>query len=255
MTPEDRSLKFRSRPNNRYWWYRLQDTSYVPPIFAGLGDDEWQIMDQWFEDTEAKFPSPGEVSIPGISLLAALIGGNGVGAVVQCGHYVGFSTLLLGFLLRRMSKRNALFSIDIDEASTAYTEKWIQRAGLGDQVRLEICSSSDAALPEAALAFFGRAPQIVFIDSSHQHAHTIEELDLWYEALRPGGLIVMHDVSTFAQSFDATGSGGVQNAVKDWARTRGLTPFLMNSFVTSQPPDDLVYKDGCGIGLLQKAMG
>lgn len=252
MSNERRSLEFRSRTHNRYWWYRLKDTAYVPPVFSSLSEPEWQLMDDWFATTEREFASPGEMSVPGISLLSGLIGGNGIGAIVQCGHYVGYSTLLLGFLLRRMGKEQALFSLDIDKQATAFTQQWVDKAELGNQVRLKVSDSAAADAPAQARDYFGREVQMVIIDSSHQYAHTLAELDLWYDALPAGGMIVMHDVSRFAQSFDATGNGGVLRASLEWCERRGVAPLLLNSFVSREPPEQLAYRDGCGLGIIQK---
>jgi len=84
-----------------------------------------------------------------MSMLWALIGGNGVSRIVQAGHYAGYSTLLLGFLLRAMGKRHALFSIDIDRAVTDYTQQWTERAGLADILHLSV---RDSVAPDAVIA-------------------------------------------------------------------------------------------------------
>jgi len=249
-----KTLNFKEKEHNRYWWYKLSDTDYIPPVIANLKDEEWQILNQWFIETELKYPSPGEISIPGISFLAGLIGGNGVRSIVQCGHYVGFSTLILGFLLRSMGKESALYSIDLDEDSTKFTQKWLDKASLNKQVKLKLSNSSDAKLPKLASEYFGNnPPQIVFIDSSHQYSHTLEELDLWYDAIPVGGFLILHDVTSFAATFDSSGKGGVLLAVEEWSKKKGVKSFLINSFVDgTQELDTLVYKDGCGIGVIQK---
>ncbi len=252
---QERSRNFGTNPHNGYWWHRLKGSDYVPPVYAGLSDYEWLILQQWFDDTEQKFPSPGEVSIPGISFLSGLIGGSAISSIVQCGHFVGYSSLMLGFLFRKMGKKNALFSIDIDPVPTRYTQDWIERAGLQEYVKLSVASSSDPAMVEEARAFHGSSPHLVFIDSSHRYAHTLEELDLWWEALKPGGLIVLHDISVFAQQFVGPDDGGVLRAVREWSEKAGVQPFLMNQFVDGgTQPADLTYKDGCGLGLLQKPL-
>ena len=220
-----RSEQFRQREHNRYWWYRLKDTDYVPLVLRGLSDAEWRVLDAWFTETGAKYENPGEISIPGISMLAGIISGNGIGAVVQCGHYVGFSTLLIGFLLRSMGKKNALFSIDIDAAVTGYTQSWVDRAALNEYVALRVGTSSAPSLRETVRAYFSRDPQLVFIDSSHQYTHTLDELDLWYDALVPGGLLVLHDVSVLAQAFDRTNGGGVLTAAREWLGRRQNVTF------------------------------
>jgi predicted O-methyltransferase YrrM len=252
MSYSTRSNHFHQRDHSRYWWYKIPDNRYTPPIFSGLSNEEWDIMDNWFSTTEQVFDNPGEMAIPGISFVAGLIGGNGIHAIVQCGHYAGYSTLLLGFLLRSMGKKNALFSIDIDAQVTQFTREWVKKAGIEAQVNLCIANSADATLPAQARAYFGRDIQMVIIDSSHQYAHTLTELDLWYDALPVGGLIVMHDVSRCAQTFDATKEGGVLRAVQEWAKKRKIHPLLLNDFVTDQFSPDNIYRDGCGIALIQK---
>jgi predicted O-methyltransferase YrrM len=250
-TPE-RSIAFSKRISNRYWWYRLDDANYIPPVLSILSEEEWHLLDEWFNETERRFEAPGEISIPGISLLSGIIGGNGVSRVVQCGHYVGYSTLLLGFLLRRMNKKHSIFSVDIDPHCTEFTREWVDRAGLNEYVHLHIGDSSDPNLPEQARSYLGGPIQLTFIDSSHQYAHTLKELDLWYEALTRGGILALHDVSAFAQTFDPTSKGGVLAAVAEWAFKKGVFPLLLNSFVNEIPPSQLVYRDGCGIGIIQK---
>ncbi len=252
MLPSTRSADFHQRDHSRYWWYKIPDNHYTPPIFAGLSNEEWHIMDNWFSTTEQVFDNPGEMAIPGISFVAGLIGGNGINAIVQCGHYAGYSTLLLGFLLRSMGKQKALFSIDIDPQVTEFTNAWVSKAGIEHQVNLCIANSADADLPAKARAYFEREIQMVIIDSSHQYAHTLKELDLWYDALPIGGLIVMHDVSRCAQTFDATKQGGVLRAIDEWTMKRHIRPLLLNNFVTDQFSPQNIYRDGCGIALIQK---
>ncbi len=250
-----RSTLFSSRKHNRYWWYALSDSKYIPPVFQCLSDDEWELLNEWFYDTEQKYPSPGEIGVPGISFLSGLIGGNGLSRIVQCGHYVGFSSLMLGFLLRGMGKKQSLFSIDNDQAVTKYTQSWMDRADLNSYVKLTVNDSANHDNVATAEEWLGGKPQIVFIDSSHQYGHTLRELDLWYDQLTPGGILLMHDVSIYAQRFDSTGAGGVLPAVNDWCEKRGVRPLLLNNFVDGtgiSDPNILTYKDGCGLGLIQK---
>lgn len=250
----ERSGKFRQLTHNRYWWHRVPEANYVPLPYGMLSEQEWEIMSQWFEDTEKKYPSTGEANVPPLSLLVGLISGNAINRIVQCGHYVGYSTLLLGFLLRGMGQNNALFSIDIDPAVTEYTATWIEKAGLENQVRLNVADSADPDGPKKVFDFFGgRPPQLIFIDSSHQYEHTLKELDLWYETLPLGGLLVLHDTSRFAAAFDSTGGGGVFRAVSEWCATHGRSSLMLNSFVSGGSPGDYPYLDGCGLTIIQKS--
>jgi predicted O-methyltransferase YrrM len=120
---QSRDFLFRGRPLNRYCWHNRAATGYVPPIFAALTEHEWDMIDACFTETDIEFAGPGEVSVPGTSFLAGLIAGSGISAMVQCRHYFGFSTLLLGLCFRAMSKKMALFSIDIDPEATDYTKR------------------------------------------------------------------------------------------------------------------------------------
>ena len=252
MKKNTRTPKFGDVNHNRYWWYRLRGCDYSPMVFSSLSNAEWQVMSDWFEDTEQRFQSPGEMSVPAISLISGLISGNGLGAIVQCGHYAGYSTLLVGFLLRSMGKNNSFFSVDIDPVMTKYTNSFVKKGELDEQVRLHIGDSADIRLPEIARDYLGRDPELIIIDSSHQYDHTLKELDLWYKALPIGGLILMHDVSKFAQSFDSTNRGGVRKALLEWSESRQVAFLALNEFVVDEPPNQLVYKDGCGIALIQK---
>ncbi|MDW5317786.1 class I SAM-dependent methyltransferase [Rhizobium sp. PL01] len=186
--------------------------------------------------------------------MAGLIGGNGIKRVVQCGHYVGFSSLMFGFLMRSMGQQCSVYSVDIDQSVTDYTNSWLDRAELTKYVKLAVNDSAAANNVSDAAAWLGGAPQMVLIDSSHQYAHTLRELDLWYDHLAPGGFLLMHDVSIFAQQYDADKAGGVMSAVNEWCQRRQIQPMLINRFAQDGiDANDLVYKDGCGMGIIQKS--
>ena len=250
-----RSIPFGSRENNRYWWFRVTGSKYVPPVFDFLNDEEWSVMNEWYDDTEKKFSSPGECAIPPITMLFALIMGNRISRIVQLGHYVGFSTLLMGFMLRRMQCPNGLFSIDLDPHSTQYTSEFVKKAKLTNHIKLIVRDSAAQENPEEAISYLGGKPQLIFIDSSHQYQHTLNELELWFKELSPGGFILMHDVSKFAASFDPTSKGSVYKAANEWlSDKKGLGAILINSDNINTPVNELVYIDGRGLGIIQKPL-
>ncbi|KVN96277.1 hypothetical protein WJ69_02845 [Burkholderia ubonensis] len=247
-----KSRKFGERAHNRYWWHRTGCTDYVPLIYDFLAPDEWALLQEWFDDTEKLYESTGEANVPPLSLLFGLISGNGLSRIVQCGHYVGYSTLLISFLLRHMGVQHGLYSIDIDRQVTAYTRNWLRRAGLTRQATLAIADSADAGQAEKAEAYLGGAPQLVFIDSSHQYAHTLRELDLWYGRLTRGGLILLHDTSLYAASLDGSKEGGVKRAVDEWCARNEVTVLSLNGFVEGGHAGAYPYRDGCGLSIIQK---
>jgi predicted O-methyltransferase YrrM len=248
-----RTASFAERSHPRYWWFQQFRPKYDPPVFSTLNDQEWSVIDAWFAQSEIDHPNgTGECAIPAISLLHGLITGNNVSRVVQLGHFIGFSTLLLGLTLRRMGFDHALFSIDIDPNVTAYTQGWLEKARLEATVQLKVGDSADRSGPSEAVAYLGDAPSLIFIDSSHQYEHTLKELNLWYPALQPGGFILMHDVSQFAASFDETGQGGVARAAKEWLSTSAAGGLMVNGNLTNQSGSAITYRDGCGLGIIQK---
>ncbi|MGZ5003280.1 MAG: hypothetical protein ACXWBM_08810, partial [Chthoniobacterales bacterium] len=69
----------------------------------------------------------------------------------------------------------------------------------------------------------------------------------------PGGLLVVHDVSRFAQGFDVTHDGGVRRAFMEWrAAHPECETFLLNANETSMDLPRPFYKDACGLGLIHK---
>jgi predicted O-methyltransferase YrrM len=250
-----RSHRFREEAHDRFWWHRLAATDYVPPLYGCLAEDEWAVMEGWFAET-GREGRIAEINVPAMALVSGLVSGNGVRRVVQLGHYYGYSALLLGFALRRMGLETpGLFTVDLDGAATDFTRRWIGKAGLDGVVAVVEGDSADPAMPARAREALGGAPEVVLVDSSHAYAHTLIELDLWAGELPPGGLILLHDASVFAQQFDPSGEGGVHRAIGEWlARSPGWTGMTLNGSVAPGADGDaLVYKDACGLGILQRA--
>jgi predicted O-methyltransferase YrrM len=254
QAPDDpRSLRFSAEDDGRFWWHKLPGTDYVPPIYASLSDDEWAVMAAWYEET-ARIDAVGEINVPAMSLVQGLVMGNAIGPIVQLGHYFGYSALLIGFMLRRMDARPGLVSIDIDDQATRFTQRWIDRAGLGHFVRLHTGDSAAESSLKVATTALGGMPQLILLDSSHQYEHTLRELELWVPRMEPFSLLLLHDTSTYATSFDTAGAGGVQKALDDWMPGRPDVAYI--SLNRQVAPEDhaaqLTYKDGCGLGIVQK---
>ena len=252
MTNDNRSRKFSQNGHNRYWWHRTPGCDYVPIIYQALSEQEWNLISDWFEESEKSYELTGEAGVPIMSFLLGLINGNSIDRIVQCGHYIGYSSLMFGFFLRMMNKKHSIYSIDIDEKVTAYSQKWIDKADLNDFVKLNVNNSAALSEPSSAELYLRGKPQLVFIDSSHQYRHTLEELDLWYPSIVKGGFLALHDTSEFARAYDNTKSGGVASAVKEWAEKNNVRALNINGFVTGGSPGDFPYLDGCGLTLIQK---
>ena len=179
--------------------------------------------------------------------------GSRVGRIVQLGTCAGYSALLLGWMLRRMNAVRGLFSLDIDPSVCEISRRWIKRASLQNFVEIVQSNSLDPESPRAAREFFGGNPELIIIDSSHEYAATLNELDIWYDILAPGGLLLLHDVSQFAAGFDVTNQGGVRRAFTEWRRKRpDIETFSLNGDSKSMELPRPLYKDACGLGMIHK---
>jgi predicted O-methyltransferase YrrM len=248
----ERSAEFADREHARYWWHHGRGRGIAPPIYSDLTDGEWLLLREWFEETE-RAGACGEMSVPMASVLHAFVMGSGLRAIVQLGHFKGYSTLLLGFWLRRMRAERGLVSIDWNQKSTDDTRSWVERAGLEPYVTLLVGDSAAAEMPAASEAALGRRPRGVIIDSSHQYEHTVRELDLWWGALAPGGMMFLHDCSDFARQWDRTGQGGVRRALEEWLpRTPEASAMMLDGDPGEDEPS--AYADRCGLCLIQKPM-
>jgi predicted O-methyltransferase YrrM len=254
VTPGDssRSRAWKDNPHPRYWWHRLPGNDYVPPIYSDLSEDEWNVLGDWYGETDRNGPI-GECATPLISLLHGLVFGNRVHRIAQLGTCAGYSALLLGWMLRRMNAAHGLFSLDIDPAMCELARRWISKAGLENFVEVAEGSSLDPASIETGRKYLGGDPELIIVDSSHEYQSTLAELDLWYPALAPGGLLVLHDVSEFAAGFDVTGDGGVRRAFAEWRKMHPeAETFSLNGDSRSMEAARPLYKDACGVGLIHK---
>lgn len=255
MTSDKRSRAWRNNSGARYWWHQLPETDYVPPVYSGLTEDEWRTLADWYQETDQNGPI-GECAVPLVSLLHGLVMGSRAGRIAQLGTCAGYSALLLGWMLRRMNAGRGLFSLDIDPAACEMSRRWIARAGLQNFVEIAEGNSLDPQSPIRTRDYLGGNPDLLIIDSSHEYQATLEELDLWYNVLNPGGLIVLHDVSRFAAQFDLTGQGGVRRAFTEWRKRHpDVESFCLNGDVTTMELPRPLYKDACGLGLIHKSVG
>jgi predicted O-methyltransferase YrrM len=247
-----RSRAWREKKEPRYWWHRLSDTDFVPPVYSDLSESEWALLREWYQATDAG-NLIGECCVPLMSLLQALVMGSSINRIVQIGTCSGYSALLVGFMLRRRKARRALFTIDVDPAACEFSGKWLTRAGLEEYVGAVQLHSLDPIAIERAREYLGGDPGLIIIDSSHEYAGTLQELETWYPALAPSGLIVLHDVSHFAADFDVTRQGGVQRAFAEWRKLHPDVEAISLNGDSRTMALDTVYKDACGLGLIYKS--
>ena len=216
--------------------------NYVPGIYSDLSESEWSIVADCCKETD----EAAEISVPLMSFLHGLILGNRVERIVQIGAN-GYATLLLGFMLRRTKVPRGLY---VTERSS---QKWIARAELHEFVEVVDRDPLASETVQAAKDYLNGAPELIILQSTHQYSAALRQIDLWYGALAYGGMLVVNDVSRFAQNLDATKEGGARRGFVEWrAAHPECEAMLINP---NQEATDLprpLYKDAAGLGLIHK---
>jgi predicted O-methyltransferase YrrM len=103
---------------------------------------------------------------------------------VEIGRFSGGSTLLLAVAVGPQGK---LISIDIAPQDDAILRSVLQRGGLQERVELVV---GDAAKTDCREAL-----DFVFIDGDHSYEGARRDHNLWGSRVKPGGLIIHHDMA------------------------------------------------------------
>ena len=241
----------KERSDRRFWWWRMESADHEPLPAHLFGEGYQDIMDAWYKDTNEK-EYIGECAPPMVSFLLGFIGGNAIKRIVELGHYAGYSTLHYGYALKGITN-GRLATIDISSRMSEYTALWIRRAELCDHVKV---INEDSVSPEAVRAsieFIGGEPEVVIIDSSHKFDGTLKELDVWMPVLKMNGFIFLHDASNAARSYDPE-RGAVAGAIETWCSRHNQPYFVLNGgdVTPAKSHNVLVYRDGRGLGIIQK---
>jgi len=255
-----RELTLKESSSGRLDWQKSLGTNYLPPVYSFLSNEEWRIIDKWYLETEQK-KLIGECGVAILSVMLGFIMGNRITNILQLGHYAGYSTLLLGFMLRHPGGESKLVTLDVDEFCCKYTQGWVNRANLQRYVTVLHGSSTDDDIVHCVRRIFNNRLELVFIDSSHEYGQPVKELDTWFKVLSEGGFIFLHDSSKLAASFDATNEGGVKRAIDEWYRQNPEVQMINisasidtveNRKANSTARPELIYKDPCGLCIIQK---
>lgn len=237
--------------DERLSWFKNERHRYPPFIFNLITAEDRALLLRWYDETQQHWPyGDGATGFATMSTICGLILGSGVKSLVQCGHYVGFSTLILGMTFRYMGVKNALYTMDVHQKAHEYTLRWVEETGLTDYVRCVFRDSADPTNVEEARSYFGDTIEAIFIDSAHTYTHTKRELELWYPALAQSGFVFLHDVSDVAKSYDTEGKGGVKLALLEFLNDASAQYMLLNS---TWPGAGAIYSDHNGLGIIQKS--
>ncbi|MBP2329399.1 putative O-methyltransferase YrrM [Kibdelosporangium banguiense] len=121
-------------------------------------------------------------------LLAFLVSLTGARSVIEVGVFTGFSTLSMA---RALPGDGVITALDISEEWTAIAERYWEKAGVRDKIKLELrpaVESLDAMIARGA----ADTVDFVFVDADK------ESYELYYERcltlLRQGGLMLLDNV-------------------------------------------------------------
>ena len=134
------------------------------------------------------------------------------GPVLEVGTYCGKSAVYMGAAARIVGGPQAVvFTVDHHRGSEEQQSGWeyhdtslvgadgrmetlpflretLSRAGLEDVVDVVVARSPDVA------SWWGRELDLVFVDGGHTDEHAQADYDGWAHWVRPGGVLVIHDV-------------------------------------------------------------
>ena len=126
--------------------------------------------------------------------------------IAELGTRTGQSTSAL--LAGAGVTRGCVYSVDLDFGDRGGGPRGYERAPAWwlETGRWAFCATNDLS-PEAA-SFIPDELDILFIDTSHRYQHTLDELNLYAPRVKPGGLILMHDVELTIAQMVAYGEPG-----------------------------------------------
>ena len=107
--------------------------------------------------------------------------------VLELGTRTGNSTL--AFLAAAEAVNGTVTSVDIDRVTDLGMSRW------RDHPQWTFVQGDDTE--KAVQARLPVEYDVLFIDSSHEYNHTLEELRMYMPGVAPGGIALFHDTSTF----------------------------------------------------------
>jgi O-methyltransferase len=106
---------------------------------------------------------------------------------LEVGTFTGYSALVCA---QALPEDGEVFALDISEEWTAIARRYWQKAGVADRIHLQLGDATETLkgmVPQQAGSF-----DCIFIDADKTGYQAY--IDLGYELLRPGGLIILDNV-------------------------------------------------------------
>lgn len=115
------------------------------------------------------------------------------------------------------------FSVDLMSAPEFLNELSFWKHFVGDDIEIGASVKSKGCWPDGADF---RGIDLLFLDTSHEYNHTVQEIDTWWPLINPEGLLVFHDTNLTRNPTKLL-SGGF---TKGWDNKRGVTRAIEEYF-------------------------
>lgn len=133
-----------------------------------------------------------------------LVTSIGAKTVIELGVNTGESTIAL---LEAVAVTDGKL-ISVDQHDLPQTRPMLEKYGLTSRWEFHLMDDIKfikEVWPKGTMA------DIIFVDTSHQYAHTKQEIELYEPVLRPGGIMIFHDT---VSHYD-----GVQKPINEFRKT------------------------------------
>ena len=193
------------------------------------------------EELTSDKESPGHSDVGVRNLLFSLILSLRPEYVLEIGGHIGSATIVMAEAVR-MNNFGKVFTIEPQDHYHQLLQSYVSKSGNSERVKILKGFSNDAEIQKILQS---TAPfELIFLDACHDYAPVFSELALCEKILSENGLIVCHDTSVLAKSFDATNSGGVRQAILDYC--------AQNPNMVSQFLEYPLWLNNCGAAILCK---
>ncbi len=131
-------------------------------------------------------------------------------SVLELGTHIGSAAVVIGEALR-LNDFGKLYTVESTNECHGKASAYVERAGLQKQVTcIKGFSYEEPVRKQLAQA----APfEIIYVDACHDFDAVFGEIQYYSTILRDDGLMIFHDTSLYAQSYDTKQQGGVRRAI------------------------------------------
>lgn len=196
-------------------------------------------------EMEASPEFPGTTLAPTLGFLFWWTLLNRPAKILQLGTLIGYSAIVLADAAKEHGGH--VYTVDPDTRKLVLAWQYVNKAGFIFGVTPIDGRSTDS---DVANRLRNIGPfDLIYLDTTHFYPDTVEELRLYTlpSLLSASGLLVLHDTSVLAQSWDKTGKGGVRKALKEWEE--GEAAHLGFRVTWFDPP---FYADTSGMALVYR---